>query len=227
MSTHTRNYRDRDYNRDFRNKNAFYSSSASNGISANYGKYGLLNLSDVFTRKVEFQAWLTEVKNKSLSDLNSENERKYLEEFIDKYNNAEFPSKKYYDIIKYQARKIEKALRRKKKEKDHQIARGSVYAIEETEFIFDDEWQKEKEKKILKELEQKKKLEDAINTMDKKKAEAMKEIDFKGNLMRHLYQTGDITAAKDIHKQYFDTKNEKEGRVILAPISDMDAEDNN
>lgn len=36
----------------------------------------------------------------------------------------------------------------------------------------------------------------------------MKEIDFKGNLMRHYYQTGDIVAAKDIHKQYFDTKKD-------------------
>lgn len=37
------------------------------------------------------------------------------------------------------------------------------------EFVFDDEGRKEKEKKIMKELEQKKKLEDALVSMSKEK----------------------------------------------------------
>jgi len=62
--------------------------------------------------------------------------------------------------------------------------------------------------------------------MNKEKAEAMKEIDFKGNLMRHYYQTGDMVAAKDIHKQYFGIK--KEGPAVIPESQpDEDLEDDN
>jgi hypothetical protein len=196
--------------------------------SENFGKFGIVNLSDLFTRKLEFQSWFTEVKKKSLNELTPENERRYFEEFIDKFNNAELPSKKYYDIIKYQSKKLNNLLKKRKREKDKLLASSNfnLLRVDECEFVFDDEGQKEKEKKFLRELEQKKKLADAINTMNKEKAEAMKEIEFKGNLMRHLYQTGDTTAALDIHKQYFDVKKEKEKPEPLPPIPDYD-EDNN
>jgi hypothetical protein len=152
------------------------------------------------------------------------NEKKFYEEFIIKYNNCELPDKKYYDIFKWQAKENEKILRKRMKESEKQkkntnISKGNTEF--EYDFMFDDEGQKEKEKKILKELEQKKKLEDAIFTMNKEKAEAMKEIDFKGNLMRHYYQTGDINAAKDLHKQYFEKKKEGELSSILPPIDEF------
>jgi hypothetical protein len=195
-------------------------------VSNNFGKEGILNLSDVFTRKLEFHSWLTEVKNKSLDYLTPENERNYIEEFIYNFNNALFPSKKYYDIIKYKARAVDRMLRKRKRDKDrlNSNKRMNEYAGDEGEFVFDDEGQKEKEKKILKELEQKKKLEDAISTMNKKKAEAMKEIDFKGNLMRHLYQTGDVAGAKALHQQYFETKKEKDKSDNGPNIEDIDRE---
>jgi len=199
-----------------KNSNSFYQKKS---FSENFGKNGLINLSDVFTRKLEFQAWLQEVKKKSLSDITSDNERKYLEEFIQQYNNSEFPSKKYYDIIKYQAKAIDKMLRKRKREMDKILAnKDSKFIIRDETFVFDDEGQKEKEKKIMKELEQKKKLEEAIYTMNKSKAEAMKELDFKGNLMRHLYQTGDVAGAKDIYNQHFNKNAEKEKAERLPPI---------
>jgi len=191
--------------------------------SENFGKFGIVNLSDLFIRKLEFEAWFTEVKKKSLADLNSENERRYFEEFIVKFNNAELPSKKYYDIIKYQSKKLNNLLRRRKREKEKLLASSNFSLLPEgSEFVFDDEGQKEKEKRLLRELEQKKKLADAINTMNKEKAEAMKEIEFKGNLMRHLYQTGDTTAALDIHKQYFEVKKDKDKPEITPQIDDYD-----
>lgn len=199
-----------------KNSNSFYQKKS---FSENFGKNGLINLSDVFTRKLEFQAWLQEVKKKSLSDITSDNERKYLEEFIQQYNNSEFLSKKYYDIIKYQAKAIDKMLRKRKREMDKILAnKDSKFIIRDETFVFDDEGQKEKEKKIMKELEQKKKLEEAIYTMNKSKAEAMKELDFKGNLMRHLYQTGDVAGAKDIYNQHFNKNAEKEKAERLPPI---------
>jgi len=167
-----------------------------------------------------------------LEEINISNEKKYLEEFISKYNNCEFTEKKYYDIYRWQAKENEKILRKRMKEKErdkknsNNISKGNIEL--EYDFMFDDEGQKEKEKKILKELEQKKKLEEAIFTMNKEKAEAMKEIDFKGNLMRHYYQTGDINAAKDLHKQYFEKKkdgNTQEGN--MPPLEDFENDDDN
>ena len=35
----------------------------------------------------------------------------------------------------------------------------------------------------------------------------MKEVDYKNSLMRHYYQTGNMTLAKDLHKQLVGTKN--------------------
>ena len=192
--------------------------------SENFGKFGIVNLSDLFIRKLEFEAWFTEIKKKSLTEINSENERRYFEEFIEKFNNAELPSKKYYDIIKYQSKKLNNLLRRRKREKEKLLTTSNfnLLPVDGSEFVFDDEGQKEKEKKILRELEQKKKLADAINTMNKEKAEAMKEIEFKGNIMRHLYQTGDTTAALDIHKQYFEVKKDKDKPDITPQIDNYD-----
>jgi len=34
----------------------------------------------------------------------------------------------------------------------------------------------------------------------------MKEVDYKSHLMRHYYQTGNMTEAKNIHKQLVGTK---------------------
>ena len=193
-------------------------------MNENFGKYGLLNLSDVFTRKLEFQAWLKEVNKKSMKEIEKD-ERKHLEEFIRQYNNAEFPSRKYYDLVKYQAKKVQKMLRKRKREMDKILSqRESNLLMRDEDFVFDDEGQKEKEKKILRELEQKKKLEDAISTMNRSKAEAMKEMDYKGNLMRHLYQTGDITGAKDIYNQHFNTKKEKDKAENAPQIPDDEDE---
>jgi hypothetical protein len=186
-------------------------------------------LSDVFTKKIEFQSWFTEIKKRSMEEINKTNEKRFFDEFISVYNNCELPEKKFYDIYKWQAVENEKLLRRRMREKEREQQNSNLTqgnAELEYDFMFDDEGQKEKEKRILKELEQKKKLEEAIFTMNKEKAEAMKEIDFKGNLMRHYYQTGDINAAKDLHKQYFEKKKDGSDQTgNLPPLEDFENED--
>jgi hypothetical protein len=189
--------------------------------STNFGKYGLLNLSDVFTRKLEFNAWMNEIKNISTKDLTPEKEKSYLEEFIKSYNNAEFSSKKFYDMVKFQASAVHKMLRRKRKEMDKLLSnKDSNFMLNDKGYVFDDEAQKEREKKIYKEIEQRRRLEDAVKDMNKSKADAMKEIDYKGNLMRHLYQTGDVTGAKDIYETHFNIKKEKEKKENMPSYDD-------
>ena len=57
-------YRESD-RKDRDSRTNYYNSNKSKKYSSNFGKYGLINLSDSFTRKLEFQAWLGEVKKKS------------------------------------------------------------------------------------------------------------------------------------------------------------------
>jgi hypothetical protein len=185
-----------------------------------FGYYGVISPSDAFLKKLEYQAWLVEVRNK---DLTPENEKKYLPEFIEKFNKAELPSKKYHNIHRWMAKEKEKEMRKhmKEKEKLRYINRDVG-----EDFVFDDEGRKEKEKKLLRELDEKRRLDDALYNMNREKAEAMKEIDFKGNLMRHYYQTGDMEAAKDIHKQYFGKR--KDGKEQANPDKgeyDQDGDD--
>ena len=69
--------------------------------NSDFGKYGLIHLSDWVIHKLEFNAWFTEVKKKNLVELNRQNEKQYFEEFITLYNTANLPHKKYYDLVKY------------------------------------------------------------------------------------------------------------------------------
>ena len=184
--------------------------------SKNFGKYGLIHLSDLLIHKIEFNAWFTEIKQKSLSELSHGEEKKYYEEFISLYNNGNLPHKKYYDIIKYTKKQNDLLLKQKQKiKKNLNNTKKKQY---ESKFIFDDEGKKEKEKKLLKELEKKKKLDEAIYAMNREKAEAMREIELKENLMRYYYQTSNINAALDLHKQVFGS-NEDNGNNLNTNIN--------
>jgi hypothetical protein len=186
-----------------------------------FGYYGILNLSDSFLKKSEYQAWLSEIKNKELTE---ENEKKYLNEFIEKFNNAKLQNKKYYNIQKWQVKERDRELRKHMKEKE-KLKYINKDMLEEKQFVFDDEGRKEKEKRLLKELEQKRRFDEAVFNMSKEKADAMKEIDFKGNLMRHYYQTGDFEAAKDIHKQYFGKKEKNNNAPTDAVKNDIEIDE--
>ena len=184
--------------------------------SKNYGKYGLIHLSDLVIHRIEFNAWYTEIKEKNINELSHTEEKKYFEEFISLYNNGNLPHKKYYDMIKYTKKQNDLQLKQKtRSKKTTNINKNSQY---ERKFIFDDEGKKEKEKKLLKELEQKKKLDEAIYAMNREKAEAMREIELKENLMRYYYQTSNINAALDLHKQVFGSNEDSNANLNSTNI---------
>ena len=184
--------------------------------SKNYGKYGLIHLSDLVIHRIEFNAWYTEIKKKNINELSHTEEKKYFEEFISLYNNGNLPHKKYYDMIKYTKKQNDLQLKQKtRSKKTTNINKNSQY---ERKFIFDDEGKKEKEKKLLKELEQKKKLDEAIYAMNREKAEAMREIELKENLMRYYYQTSNINAALDLHKQVFGSNEDSNANLNSTNI---------
>lgn len=173
-------------------------------LNRDYGKYGLINFSTSFTKQTEFRLWLNEIKK--LNDLKSKDEEKYLREFIQNFNTARLESPKYYDLTKYRAKQNEKQIR------------VSFLKYEENidNFIFDDEGRKEQERRLIKELDNKNKLDEIYKSLDQNKIIQMREAQYKGRLMRHHYRTGDQEAAIGIHKEYFapEKKPPKEKKAI-------------
>ena len=175
-------------------------------MKKNFGKHGIINLSNLITRKIEFDAWFKEVKGKKLEELNSNNEMFYFDEFINLFNNGNLPHKKYYDLIKYNRKQRDLMYKKKYKLTDNLLTFNKIDNINKDNFIFDDELNKEKEKKYIKEIEDKKNLIDAIQNMNSQKANAMREIEVKENLLRYYYQNSNMEQVKYLQKDLFGYK---------------------
>lgn len=60
-----------------------------------YGAYGIIRESDLFVKQQEFYAWLQEVKNVNPETLPKFEMRKVFEDYMEDYNTATLPHKKY------------------------------------------------------------------------------------------------------------------------------------
>ena len=176
-------------------------------IKKNFGQHGIINLSNLITRKIEFDAWLKEIKGKNVNELTSNNEIYYFEEFIDLFNNGNLPHKKYYDIIKYNRKQRDLMYKKKYKITENFLNFNKIDVnANKDNFIFNDELNKEKEKKYIKEIKDKKNLIEAIQNMNSEKAKAMKEVEIKENLLRFYYQNSNMEQVKYLQKDLFGYK---------------------
>ena len=96
--------------------------------------------------------------------------------------------------------------KKKYKITDNLLTFNKIDNINKDNFIFDDELNKEKEKKYIKEIEDKKNLIDAIQNMNSQKANAMREIEVKENLLRYYYQNSNMEQVKYLQKDLFGYK---------------------
>lgn len=60
-----------------------------------YGAHGILRESDMFVKQQEFYCWLQEVKNVNPETLPKFETRKMFESYMEDYNTATLPHKKY------------------------------------------------------------------------------------------------------------------------------------
>jgi len=74
----------------------------SHSLTSQWGKFGLINESDIFTKSNEFTAWLLEVKNMSAATLSRREQKEMFREFMEDYNTATLPSTKYYDLDRFE-----------------------------------------------------------------------------------------------------------------------------
>lgn len=180
------------------NTNLTLKESKKDTKESRYGKYGILNFSNLFNKLPEFRLWLKETKNYEDEKL----EEQYYAEFIEKYNQANLPHKKYYDLAKYEAKSM-----RKKMKNNKATIREKFTGGEDEGFVFDDEGRKEYEKKMIKDGQIRKKLDEIYKNMDDKRLEEMREHAYQNKLMIQYYRTGHESSARDIHSKYYSQAN--------------------
>merc|ERR1712194_64045 len=72
--------------------------SHRDSCSNQFGKYGVIKSEDFFNKKPEFLAWASEVKKENTDEMGQMKMRELFKEFIEDYNTATMPQKKYYNL---------------------------------------------------------------------------------------------------------------------------------
>ncbi|KAJ3163288.1 hypothetical protein HDU88_006386 [Geranomyces variabilis] len=78
----------------------------SKSASAQYGAYGVIAASDMFRMQAEFWTWLVEVKKTSPESLPNYKMKEVFLDFMEAYNTASLPSKKYYNLDKWEREQL-------------------------------------------------------------------------------------------------------------------------
>eukprot|EP00435_Cladocopium_sp_Y103_P013276 s3143_g3.t1 len=82
-------------------------------VSNQFGKYGIIKAEDFFSKKPEFMLWAQEVRKVNTDILGQMQLKDLFKEYVEDYNTATMPSKKYYNIQVFEQQMSNK--RRKKK----------------------------------------------------------------------------------------------------------------
>lgn len=82
------------------------------GAAAAFGKYGVLKESDYDAKRGDFLVWAMEVAKVDPEALPKHEERELFKTYIEDYNTATLPHKKYYDVASYEAKQRAKAAKK-------------------------------------------------------------------------------------------------------------------
>jgi len=138
-------------------------------VSTQFGKYGVLKAEDFYNKKPEFLCWAMEVKAQNIDHLGQMEMKNLFKEYIEDYNTATMPSKKYYNLQTWDNMMAKKQHKKKVGDEMSEAQKAALAS-------FDDEKARKEEIKHL----QAKKHEDAITKevqkfrTDKAKVEEMK-----------------------------------------------------
>lgn len=108
-----RRFKDKDKNRPSKkSKTAAAAAPAALTASEKYGSYGIVRETDYAAKRREFILWAWEVKKIEVDNMPKFEEKELFKEYIEDYNTATMPHKKYYDLDIYERRKLVKAAKR-------------------------------------------------------------------------------------------------------------------
>ncbi|KAI5827472.1 hypothetical protein K523DRAFT_339949 [Schizophyllum commune Tattone D] len=72
--------------------------------AAEWGKYGLITETDIFSKGQEFHTWLLEERKINPENLTKEQSKKEFARFIEDFNTATLPHEKFYNMDAYEKR---------------------------------------------------------------------------------------------------------------------------
>eukprot|EP00889_Picochlorum_renovo_P003610 jgi/Picre1/30640/NNA_006001.t1 len=150
-----------------------------------YGKYGVIRESDIREKWPEFALWASEVKGvKDVESMARSQEKELFRSFIEDFNTATLPHKKYYDLERYER---------------HKRRSGRDIVDREKPRVFDDEEERRQEVMREKEREKEQRLQEAYTMLKSgDRAADMREQELLRARMKLAYKTGDSETAQKL-----------------------------
>lgn len=164
--------------------------AAKGPVTESWGKFGIIKEIDMWTKRPEFSAWLGEVKQVNMETLPAWEEKQMFKEYMEDYNTATFPSKKYYDLDLYHRRKMMK-----------EIEKGTRKAIQAERTVFNDEEQRRLELRRERDQQKEAEIEALKHSMQSGMAKAMREQAQLREEMNYQFRLGNFEAAAAIQKR--------------------------
>lgn len=122
-------------------------------------------MADMFLKREEFIAWLMEVKGIDLESTGHQEERKLFEEFAEDYNTVTLPSKKFYNIKKWEAKQEKKAKEGKLKKKKSKPESSLIKLAVAEKSTFNDEAELFKQRMQERERQKQEKVYQSLSSM--------------------------------------------------------------
>jgi len=72
--------------------------------ASQWGKYGVISESDIFTKEAEFRTWLVEERKMNPERMSKDQNKKEFARFVEDYNTATLSNEKFYNIEAYERR---------------------------------------------------------------------------------------------------------------------------
>lgn len=149
-----------------------------------YGKYGVIRETDYYTKRPEFTLWALEVKGADLEAVSRYEEKELFRTYMEDYNTATLPHRKYYDLEAYERQRTARM-------------GGTSLDLSGERMMFDDEAERRREMAEERQRQQTERLKAAyeeLQTTDK--AAAMREQEMLRAKMALAYRTGNQREAQ-------------------------------
>ncbi|KAJ1655367.1 hypothetical protein IWQ61_004874 [Dispira simplex] len=93
--------------------NKTYDTPKGSAVHTNqWGQYGILYETDIYTKEEDFGLWLFEVKKIRPEEITNAESKRHFREYMEDYNTATLPHPKYYDVKKWEAEQHARPSRR-------------------------------------------------------------------------------------------------------------------
>jgi len=185
-------------------------------VSNQFGKYGIIKQEDFFAKKPEFLLWASEVRKVNTDILGQMQLKDLFKEYVEDYNTATMPSKKYYNISVFEQQTSNK---RRKAKAETMIDT----ALQSSLASFDDEKARRDEVMALRAQKQQNQISSEVSKlrMNKEKAEDMKHQAMLKTQAALLNKAGHAEAASKINERMNPNKvdfAERRAKKLDGPV---------